>query len=285
MGQDNSPITHVMDTAFWVASYRTEETHRPDALFKDPLAAKLTGELGSQIAKKMFGSKYVRWGVVIRTVIIDRWIQELVASGVDTIINLGAGLDTRPYRMNLPANLKWIEVDFEKTIQMKNQTLANETPKVNLQRISLDLSNRAEKQKLFAQISSQSQKVLILTEGVVPYLTESQVAELAEDLRAQKNFKYWIAEYLSPKMYSYFKSKRRQKMMRNAPFQFMPADWYGFFDRYGWKAKDTKYMAEESIKLKRPIPLPWIAVIFRPFIKNNTEMYKRFSGFILFEPK
>lgn len=281
----DTPIHHVMDTAYWVAAYRAEETQRPDALFKDPLAAKLTGEFGNQIAKQMFGSKYTRWTVVMRTLIIDDLISKLVSEGVDTVVNLGAGLDTRPYRMDLPPNLKWIEVDFEKTIQMKNQALAKETPKFNLERVSMDLTNRSEKQKLFAKINSQSKKVAVLTEGVVPYLTEAQVAELGEDLRAQSSFKFWIAEYMSPKMYPYFKNKRRQKMMQNAPFQFMPPDWYGFFDQHGWKERTTRYTAVESINVNRPIPLPWFAIIFRPFIKTTSEVVKQYSGFILFEPK
>lgn len=36
-------IEHVMDTAFWVASDRALEGERPDALFRDPLAAVLAG--------------------------------------------------------------------------------------------------------------------------------------------------------------------------------------------------------------------------------------------------
>jgi len=35
----DTPIAHVTDTAFWVATYRANESARPDALFRDPLAA------------------------------------------------------------------------------------------------------------------------------------------------------------------------------------------------------------------------------------------------------
>jgi methyltransferase (TIGR00027 family) len=284
MANNDTPISHVTDTAFWVASYRAEESTRPDALFHDPLASRLTGELGHKIASRMVGSKYVRWTVTIRTVVIDNFIQELISQGVDTVLNLGAGLDTRPYRMNLPPQLKWIEVDFDDTIKFKEKKLAGETSKCNLERISLDLSNRVERSKLFLRIASGAKQVLVLTEGVIPYLTENDVAALAEDLLSQKNFKYWIGEYLAPELYGYFKNKKRQRMMRNAPFRFMPQDWFGFFGNCGWKALTIRYIPEESERLGRAIPMPWWATIFRVLMPKNSR-FAKFSGFVLFTPK
>src|SRR5262245_39319823 len=104
-------IHHVSDTSLWVAYYRAEESDRPDALFHDPLARRLVGERGQAIAKSMESvGRFTRWTVVIRTLLIDRFIDDLVhREGVDTVINLGAGLDTRPYRMKLPSELRWIE--------------------------------------------------------------------------------------------------------------------------------------------------------------------------------
>jgi len=43
---DDPTIGHVSDTALCVAVYRAEESERPDALFKDPLARRLAGERG-----------------------------------------------------------------------------------------------------------------------------------------------------------------------------------------------------------------------------------------------
>ena len=281
----DTPITHVIDTAFWVATYRAEETQRPDALFRDPLAARLTGELGEKISRKMFGTPYVRWNVVIRTAVIDRYIEELINQGVDTVLNLGAGLDTRPYRMKLPQTLKWMEVDYDSTIQLKENKLAGETPHCQLQRISLDLAQRDERQKLFAKINSESKKVLVITEGVIPYLSEEQVRELAEDLHAQNNFQFWLVEYLAPRLYSYFKSKKRQRQMRNAPFKFMPADWYGTFAKFGWRAQTTRYLGEEGEKLGRHFPAPWWSFIFPLFMSaERLAEFKKVTGFILLTP-
>lgn len=105
---NDTPIAHVTDTAFWVATYRANESARPDALFHDPLAGKLAAARGRDIADRIADGQQVAWVVVLRTCIIDDYIREAIAAGCDTILNLGAGLDTRPYRLELPPSLRWV---------------------------------------------------------------------------------------------------------------------------------------------------------------------------------
>ena len=126
MTNQTNEIQDVTDTALWVAAYRAEETARKDALFKDHFATLLVGDLGAKLATRTQGSRYTAWSVVIRTFIIDDFIQNLIAQGIDTVINLGAGLDTRPYRLNLPKSLRWVEVDFPKIINLKNEKLKSQ---------------------------------------------------------------------------------------------------------------------------------------------------------------
>ena len=73
----------------------------------------------------MSGGRYTEWSVVIRTRVIDSFVQQLIAGGVETVINLGAGLDTRPYRLDLPASLRWIEVDLPQIIDLKEARLGS----------------------------------------------------------------------------------------------------------------------------------------------------------------
>ena len=76
----------------------------------------------------MSTSIYTAWNVVIRNCIIDDFIQEHIASGIYTVINLGAGLDARPYRMKLASSLNWIEVDFKAMIEYEVAKLKSEKP-------------------------------------------------------------------------------------------------------------------------------------------------------------
>ncbi len=284
MKTHNVEIQHVSDTAIWVAYYRALESKRPDALFHDKFAEILVGERGEKIAMSMKGtSRYTQWSVVIRTYIIDQYIQNLVASGVDTVINLGAGLDTRPYRLSLPKTLRWIEVDYPELIQYKEKLLNTQVPNVNLKRISLDLADRPQRQAFFKQISEESKKVLVITEGVIPYLRETQVAELAEDILSQKNFENWIAEYISKQVYRYLQTQKRKKQMQNAPFLFFPENWFGFFEKSGWKPKEARYLAEETEKLQRKQPFPWWSQIFVPFMSSEQVKQMRQSmGYVVY---
>src|SRR5271170_606611 len=104
-------IRNISDTARWAAMYRALESERPDAIFRDPLARRLAGTRGAQITEDMAFGKSPSWPWVTRTYLYDRFISEQLTQGVDMVVNLGAGLDTRPYRMDLPASLKWVEVD------------------------------------------------------------------------------------------------------------------------------------------------------------------------------
>ena len=50
--------------------------------------------------------------MIVRTAVIDELILREVELGCDVVLNLGAGLDTRPQRLPLPESLRWIEVDL-----------------------------------------------------------------------------------------------------------------------------------------------------------------------------
>ena len=124
-------IENVSDTAFWIAHYRAAETERADALFRDPFAGLLSGERGKQIARGMPGTMMTAWAVAVRTCLIDDYIRFALAQGVDMVLNLGAGLDTRPYRMDLPPSLLWVEVDYPAMIDYKQSRLAGQTHTAN----------------------------------------------------------------------------------------------------------------------------------------------------------
>jgi O-methyltransferase involved in polyketide biosynthesis len=132
---DDSSVTHVTDTAFWVAHFRAKESQRAAPTFHDPLAALLCGYRGRQIARSIPRATMVEWGMVVRTSAIDRLIYVALQSGIETILNLGAGLDTRPYRMQLPASLRWIEMDFPNIIEFKNAKLFEHRPICEVERV------------------------------------------------------------------------------------------------------------------------------------------------------
>ena len=278
-------INDVSDTSFWVAYYRAKENERPDAIFKDPFAKKLVGERGKDIAESMPAiSRYAEWTVVSRTVMIDRMIEKSIADGVEAVINLGAGLDARPYRMNLPASLLWIEVDYPNIIKHKTEILKSDSPKCKLQRFEVDLANDQKRREFLKNIVPESKKVLIITEGVIPYLDLNQVSRLGQDLLDQKRFVFWIIEYFNPRVYQYLKNTVRAVKMKNAPFKFYPPDWFEFFKNVGWVAKDLRFSVDIATEFKRKLPMPMIGkIIFLFMSQQKREKASRMAGYVLME--
>ena len=121
-------ISNVSDTARWVATYRAVESARPDALFHDRLADRLAGDRGRAIVAAAPRAIRSGWWLVARTKVMDDVIIDAIADGCDRVLNLAAGLDTRPYRLDLPPDFTWIEADLPELLAEKEQALADETP-------------------------------------------------------------------------------------------------------------------------------------------------------------
>jgi methyltransferase (TIGR00027 family) len=276
-------INNVSDTALWVAAFRAQESDRPDAVFKDPLAKKLAGARGTEIARTTPYAKAVYFALVVRTSAIDKLIQIAIARGIDTVINLGAGLDTRPYRMILPANLRWIEVDFPHMIDYKNETLATEQPVCILQRLAADLSQDEERKQLFAQLNTQSKKALVITEGVIGYLTNQQAENLSKDLFATPNFYYWIQDYNQGKMRRHRRAKALRKKLANAPLQFDMPNPIGFFTQHGWKVHENRFILDEADRIGRKLPMlfPWNLLMWL-FRKKFRALGNKTYGYVMY---
>ncbi len=175
-------IRNISDTARWAAVFRARETERADALFHDPYAERLAGKMGVDIANTLPEGNSHAWAWVARTYLFDQFITQELQKGADMVVNLAAGLDARPYRMALPASLQWIEVDLPEILTYKEELLAGEKPSCALERIRLDLSDSSARRALFPDLNRRANKILILTEGLLIYLSADEVAALAKDL-------------------------------------------------------------------------------------------------------
>lgn len=278
-------VKHVSDTALWVATYRAKESERDDAIFRDTLAARLVGDRGRAIAEGMPYGKLIEWVLVVRTSAIDRLILHAIEGGVDTVLNLGAGLDTRPYRMELPASLRWVEVDFPDMIRYKNEMLADERPFCQLERIEADLSDRDARRAVFASVAARSKRVVVVSEGVIPYLDPEAVSLLSEDVRAQASFEYWIQDYRQGGRGTAL--TKLKKRLKDAPLKFTVKDWLGFFSRRGWSVREIIYAYDEANRIGRRAPFifPLSLVYMARFLASRRRRQKtiRSYGYVMFE--
>lgn len=282
---ENPVIRNVSDTARWVAFYRAMETEKPDAIFKDPYARKLAGERGEQIVNALKRGRSQSWAMVVRTKLIDDLLLQILASGaIDVVLNLAAGLDMRPYRLTLPSELRWIEVDLPGMIDYKEEMLGNEKPHCQLERVKMDLADAPARRALFQRINSSAGGTFVITEGLLGYLEENQVAALSQDLHEAEHFQYWVTDLASPKVLQVTqKHWGKQLGAAGAPIQFAPAAAEEFFAPYGWKCAEFHDFYQASVKFKRPMPGGWMIPIGKFLMPRRTEkMMKQWrSGVVL----
>ncbi len=232
---DHDPLVrNLSDTARWVAVYRARETERKDALFRDPYAARLAGERGYAIAAKMDATASNEWAFTARTFLFDRLVDEAVARGADTVVNLAAGLDARPYRMRLPPALRWVEVDLPAILEEKAQALAEETPVCRLERVPTDLADVAARRATFARLASETKKALVVTEGLVIYLSPEEVGQLTRDLAAHAAFAHWAVDIASPGLLKMIQASYQKNIGSAGGMRFGPPEGPRFFEPYGY---------------------------------------------------
>ncbi len=252
-------IQDSFDTARMTACCRAIESEQTKPRFRDPYARLLAGERGAEIVSAMPGGDEKTWPIVLRTCVYDEIIMRLVEEEkIDTVINLAAGLDTRPYRLELPSSLRWIEIDLPHVLAYKTEKLAEFQPVCYLERVPLDILNKDERLGLFARVSAEAQQALVIAEGLLVYLTVEQVAQLATDLHAQDSLRWWLAEFVTPRMLQ--EDERRWNTLSNESVHthFSPPGGMDFFRLLGWTTAEFLPIITEGLRLHLPIPNAWL---------------------------
>lgn len=280
-----NPIRDVSDTALWVAVYRAMESERADALFNDPYARRLAGERGQNIVDAMPKGKAMAWPMIVRTAVMDELILQCVREGAASVLNLAAGLDTRAYRLDLPAGLRWYHVDFPPMVDYVRDDMAGEQPRCILQYVPADLREPAQRDGIFREAAAHG-PVLVITEGLLVYLPPENVAELAMALRTAAAAKWWISDIGTPLLLKRL-SKTWLGRLRdgNAPFLFAPADAAAFFNPLGWRETTFRSSWTESLRLNRHVRFAgfW-NFLMKLSPKTERDAAIRMSGITLMQP-
>ena len=277
-------VRNISDTARWAAVFRARETERADALFRDPYAERLAGKMGVEIANTLPEGNSHAWAWVARTYLFDWFIAQEIEQGTDMVVNLAAGLDARPYRMSLPASLQWIEVDLPEILTYKEGILANEKPVCALERVRTDLSDGSARRALFADLDRRAKRILILTEGLLIYLSAEEVAALADDLAAREHFQRWILDLASPGLLRVMQRTTGKQLSEvGAPFKFGPAEGPAFFTPHGWEPMQVKSLLKTATRFKRP-PF-FLRLLGRLPEKKGPARNRPWSGGCLFKKR
>ena len=245
----DSRIEHVSDTALLVAASRALESERPGGLICDPFAARLAGDRGMALVQNVQVPKWMELGMGLRTRMLDELLAIALGDGVDSVLCLGAGLDARPWRLDLPAELRWTEVDFPAMLDYKYGILQDTEPHCRLERKSADLNNARERQEAVAQAAAGARKPLMITEGLLMYLPAETVHALAEEAR-EAGFRYWIMDSSSPAFMRRAHGDAIEHINRvRAESHLEGPQIRAAVEEHGWKPLERQLFIEEGPKL------------------------------------
>ncbi|MEU1980447.1 SAM-dependent methyltransferase [Nocardia sp. NPDC019395] len=180
------PTAGVAMTALGVALIRVRETGRPDGLYTDPLAEAF-------LAAARPGFDDDRWsrmetladqfyeGRTLAVKAVDDSVQEAVDAGCPQIVLLGAGLDTRAFRLPLPPGTLFFEVDLPELFDFKEPVLAahRARPVCTRRVVAADLAGDWER-VLLTQGFRTDLPTAWIDEGVLGYLARPDAYAVAE---------------------------------------------------------------------------------------------------------
>ena len=182
-------------TALAVAAGRAVETSRPDALATDPFAAALVAaarshvDLPTQWPAHPDTASPLQQPLLLASIYIGlrtRFIDDFLRDGATAqTVLLGAGLDTRAYRLDWPAESRVFEIDSANVLQFKNDVLAalSAEPVTERTVLAADLSLPWREKLIGAEFDPERSTTWVL-EGLLPYLDDGGQRAVLDDVAA-----------------------------------------------------------------------------------------------------
>jgi len=180
----NMRKTHTSGTAKGAAAVRAIESEKPagEKICNDPFARRFIGRLIYLLIKlfNRYGEWHTKGGltfIVCRCRYIDDYLSEFLRSGVNQIVILGAGLDSRAYQNELNQGvIRVIEVDHPATQAGKIEQVKKVFGKIpsHVTYVPLDFIDETL-DKLLTHGFDRELKTLFIWEGVTPYLNRESV--------------------------------------------------------------------------------------------------------------
>ncbi len=186
-------MSGVGNTARWIAASRAKESELALPLFSDPYARELSGDAGFELQKSMRAAMGAPGDgpdlyLSIRTKFLDDALVHAVrARGLQQVVILAAGMDTRAFRIPWPSGVKVFEVDRDEIFDHKEAVLgrAGASPSCERHVVRADLA-RPWAAALPAAGFERSKPAAFLVEGLLMYLDEAEALSLARGHRPDR---------------------------------------------------------------------------------------------------
>jgi O-methyltransferase involved in polyketide biosynthesis len=190
-------------------------------------------------------------------------LETIAREGIEIVLSVGAGLDTRPWRLELPGGLRWIEVDFPEMLSYKARVMANEKPKCHLERVATDIGSQEQRETLF--MDAAGVPTLMITEGLLMYLAGSTIEALAASA-ATYGVRRWLLDSSSVELarQSGFDANRSIESVR-APGHLEGTQLLKVVRSNGWSELRFRSYSRDAAE----VAADRIAAMLRPYVEKG----------------
>ena len=238
----------VSDTAFYTSGIRAQDAESTNPVCDDRYAKRFMNARGTEVFSIFSGDKMGSNAHLARHSMIDQLVRARLARDPNTyVVTIGAGFDSRPYR--IPGGA-WVELDEPGVIEYKNERLAAADCTNALSRISVDFGRDHLYEKLPRLLPAA--KVIVVIEGVFFYLTEEQICETLEALHRAYPGHELICDLMTRQLIeSRYRKNHKELQQMNAPFRFLSDAPCSTFTRTGYR------LVSRASILTRTFELMW----------------------------
>lgn len=185
----------MLQTLFARAAHSQKEEHK----FYDKKAIEIVKQLDYDFSKAKKDAA-MSSGVIARTILLDRMVGAFLEENPDAaVVNIACGLDTRVYRLD-NGQVRWYNLDLPEVIEIRRRFLKEQG------RISM-IARSAMDESWAAEIEDPTGKVLVVLEGLVMYLTETDVKKILSIICGRFEHAEIIMETMNPFIMRYMKEK------------------------------------------------------------------------------
>lgn len=248
----------LVNTAHWTASVRAMESARADALFRDAWAADLAGAMGATWIAGRSPESVVP--IIIRTRYFDDFLQRITEQEqIRQVILLGAGLDTRAYRLSWPEGTQLLEIDQPALSAYKENFFDAAGCEAGCTRraIGMDLASPWSEALRSNGFATEERSVWLL-EGLLFYLPNEQIAQVLNLVTTLAAPGSWLAfDIINSVMLSSPLTQKWLEMQAEAgaPWIGTMDDPVGYLAERGWTANLSQAGAPEAHYGRWPFPV------------------------------
>jgi methyltransferase (TIGR00027 family) len=233
----------VSKTAYYCCGLRMEDAKRPAPVCGDTYAEVFMDAAGREFFERFREETRPNSGNLVRHRLIDDILRaELVEDPQRRVFTIGAGFDTRPYRLD---GGRWTEVDARELIAYKNERLPVASARNELVRIPIDFDSQ-ELGDVLAPFAT-GEPVVVVIEGVLIYLDVRTISDMLGTLRRLFPDHRVVCDLMTRAMYEKYAVTMQQKLAgADAPLEVTEADPAGLFTRAGYSHR-TRISIPESM--------------------------------------